>query len=176
MKSEDTVEDPLMSFQFYINSKSVFISCYSPSSVFFFIAKDAEICISTMPWIFKTKPWQNFLMTSEDTVEDPLMSVQFYIKSKSFFISFYSPSTVFSFFAKDAWICVSTTLWIFKTKPWHKLFDDIWRHGWRSVDECSFLYKQQKFFPFVLQSIHCFHFYCKRRLNLYFYHAMNLCN
>ena len=52
-------------------------------------------------------------MTSEDTVEGPLMSVQFYLKIKSFF-------------------------------------------------------------QFVLQSIYCFQFYCKRQLNLYFYHAMNL--
>ena len=43
-----------------------------------------------------------FLMTSEDTVDDPLMSVQFYVKSKSFFISCYSPSCVFVFIAKDA--------------------------------------------------------------------------
>ena len=41
-------------------------------------------------------------MTSEDTVEDPLMSVQFYVKSKSFFISRYSSTTVFIFIAKDA--------------------------------------------------------------------------
>ena len=33
-------------------------------------------------------------MTSEDTVEDPLMSVQFYIKSQRFFISCDTPSTV----------------------------------------------------------------------------------
>ena len=44
----------------------------------------------------------NFLMTSEDMVEDPLMSVQFYIKSKNFLISLYSPSNVFIFIAKDA--------------------------------------------------------------------------
>ena len=44
----------------------------------------------------------NYLMASEDTVEDLLMSVQFYIKSKSFFISCNSPSNVFIFFAKDA--------------------------------------------------------------------------
>ena len=81
----------------------------------------------------------NYLMTSEDTVEDPLMTVQFYIKSKSFFKSCDTPSTVFIFIAKDAYICISTALWIFKTKPWHKLFDDFWRHGWRSVDECSIL-------------------------------------
>ena len=55
----------------------------------------------------------DYLMTSEDTVEDPLMSVQFYLKSNSFF-------------------------------------------------------------HFVLQSIYFFYFYCKRRLNLFFYNAMNL--
>ena len=44
----------------------------------------------------------DYLMTSEDTIEDPLMSVQFHIKSKSFFISCYSPSTVLIFIAKDA--------------------------------------------------------------------------
>ena len=44
----------------------------------------------------------DYLMTSEDTIEDPLMSVQFHIKSKSFFISCYSTSNVFIFFAKDA--------------------------------------------------------------------------
>ena len=41
MTSEDTVEDPLISFQFYKNNKIFFISCYSPSTVFIFIAKDA---------------------------------------------------------------------------------------------------------------------------------------
>ena len=44
----------------------------------------------------------NYLMTSEDTVEDPLMSVHFYKKSQNFSISCYSPSTVFIFIAKDA--------------------------------------------------------------------------
>ena len=41
-------------------------------------------------------------MTSEDTVEDPLMSVQFNKKSQNFSILCYSPSTVFIFIAKDA--------------------------------------------------------------------------
>ena len=31
------------------------------------------------------------------------------------------------------------------------------------------LYIKSKVFHFVLQSIYCFHFYCKRHLNLYFY-------
>ena len=43
IKSEDTVEDPLMSLQVYKNSKSFFILCYSSSSDFFFITKDAKI-------------------------------------------------------------------------------------------------------------------------------------
>ena len=41
-------------------------------------------------------------MTSGDTVEDPLMSVQIHLKSKGYFISCYSPSTVFIFIARDA--------------------------------------------------------------------------
>ena len=44
----------------------------------------------------------NYLMTSENTVEDTLMSVQFYKKTQNFSISCYSPSTVFIFIAKDA--------------------------------------------------------------------------
>ena len=90
----------------------------------------------------KLNHYTNYLMTSEDTVEDPLISFQFFIKSNSFIVTCYSPSTVFTFIAKKAWISISTTLWIFKTKPWHKLFDDIWRHDCRSADECSNLYKQ----------------------------------
>ena len=43
----------------------------------------------------------NYLMISKETVEDPLMSVEIYIKSRSFFISCYSPSTVLVFIAKD---------------------------------------------------------------------------
>ena len=201
MTSEDTVECPLISFQFYKNSKSFSSSCYSPSTVFFFIAKDPWICIFNTLRIFKTNPWHklfddiwrhgcrsvdecsvlykeqeffsfrvtvhllfsfllqktlesvflpryeslklnhdtNYLMTSEDTLVDPLMSFQFYINSKSVLISCYSPSTVFIFIAKDAWICISTTLRIFETKPWHNLFDEIWRQCCRSVDEFSIL-------------------------------------
>ena len=41
-------------------------------------------------------------MTSEGTVEDPLMSVQFYVKSKSFFISCYISTTVVILIAKNA--------------------------------------------------------------------------
>ena len=45
MTSEDTAEDPLMSGQIYLKSY-VFISCYSPSTVLIFIAREALICIS----------------------------------------------------------------------------------------------------------------------------------
>ena len=44
----------------------------------------------------------NYLMISEDTVEDPLMLVEFYLMIKSFIILCYSPSTVFNFIARDA--------------------------------------------------------------------------
>ena len=102
MTSEDTVEDPLMSVQFHLKNKSFFFSCYSSSTVFIFIARDASICISTTLWIFKTKPWHKLFDEFWRHVVDPMMSNQFHIKSKSFFISCYSPSTVYIFIAKDA--------------------------------------------------------------------------
>ena len=102
MKFEDTVADPLMSFQFYINSKSVFISCYSPSTVFFFLQKTLKSVFVPRNESLKLNHDTNYLMKSEDTVEDALTSFQFYINSKSVFISCYSPSTVFIFIAKDA--------------------------------------------------------------------------
>ena len=101
MTSEDTVEDRLVSFQFYKISKSFFISCYSPSTVFL-LQKTLELVFLPRYESLKLNHDTNFLMTSEDTVVDPLMSVQFQIKSKSFFISCYSPSTVYIFIAKDA--------------------------------------------------------------------------
>ena len=102
MTSEDTVEDPLMSVQFYLKSKSFFISCFSPSTVFsFFLQKTLKSVFLSRYESLKLNHDTNYLMTSEDTVLDPLMSVQFYINSKSFFISCYSPPTVFIFIAKD---------------------------------------------------------------------------
>ena len=102
IKSEDTVDDPLMSVQFCIKSKNFFISCYSPSTVFIFFQKPLKSVFLPRYESLLLNRDTNFLMTSEDTVVDPLMSVQFYIKSKSFFISFYRPSTVFNSIAKDA--------------------------------------------------------------------------
>ena len=103
MTSENIVEDLLMSVQFYINSKSFFISCYSPPTVFiFFFEKTLESLFLPRYGSLKLNHDTNYLMTSENIVEDLLMSVQCYINSKSFFISCYSPPTVFIFFAKDA--------------------------------------------------------------------------
>ena len=97
MTSEDTVEDSLMSVQFYIKSKNFFIMCYSPSTVFIFNEKTLKSAFLPGYESLKLKHDTKCLMTSEDTVEDSLMSVQFYKKSKSFFILCYSPSTVFIF-------------------------------------------------------------------------------
>ena len=103
MTSEDTVEDPLMSVPFYIKSKSFFISLYSQSTFFSFLLQKTLIFVFLPRYeSLKLNHDTNYLMTSEDTVEDPLMSVQFHIKRKSFFISCYSPSTVLIFIAKDA--------------------------------------------------------------------------
>ena len=102
MTSEDRVEDPLMSVHFYVKSKSFFISCYSPSGVFIFLQNTLKFVFVPRYESLKLNHDTKFLMTSEDTVEDPLKSVQFYVKSNSFFISCYSPSFVFIFNAKHA--------------------------------------------------------------------------
>ena len=102
MTSEDTVEDPLMSVQFYKKSQNFSISCYSPSTVFIFMQKTLKSVFLPRYESLKLNHDTNYLMISEDTVQDTLMGVQFYMKSKSFSISCYSPSTVFIFIAKDA--------------------------------------------------------------------------
>ena len=84
MNSEDTVEHPLMSVEIYLKSKvfpfrvtvhllCLFLHQETPKSVF-------------LPFYsyLKLKHDTNVLLRSQDTVEDPLMSVQFYIMSKSF--------------------------------------------------------------------------------------------
>ena len=93
--SEDTVEDLVMSVQFYVKSKSFFIACYSSTTVFIFLQKTIKSVFLPRYKSLKLNHVTNYLITSEDTVEDLVMSVQFYIKSKTFFISCYCPSTVF---------------------------------------------------------------------------------
>ena len=87
MTSEDTVEDPFMSFQFYIKSKSFFNSFYSPSTVSIFFLEKTLKSVFLPRYALKLNHDTNYLLTSEDTVEDPLMSAQFFIKRKFFFIS-----------------------------------------------------------------------------------------
>ena len=100
MTSEDMVEDPLMSVQFYIKIKSFFrVIVHLLFS--FLLQKTLKFVFLPGHESLKLNHDTNYLMTSEDTVEDPLMSVQFYVKSKSFFISCHSPSCVFVFTAKD---------------------------------------------------------------------------
>ena len=102
MSSEDTVEVPLISVQFYIKSK-VFSFRVRVNLLFSFLLQKTLKSVFLTPYdSLKLNHDTNYLMTSEDTVEDPLMSVQFYIRSKSFFITCYSQSSVFIFIAKDA--------------------------------------------------------------------------
>ena len=102
MTSEDAVEDPFMSVQFYIKRKS-FSFPLPVHLLFSFLLK------KTLKSVFLTRYESlilnhdtNYLMASEDTVEDLLMSVQFYMNNKSFIFSCYSPSTVFICIASDA--------------------------------------------------------------------------
>ena len=110
MTSEDTVEDLLMSVQFYIKSNSFFISCYRPSTVFILLQKTLESVFLPRYESLTLNHKTNYVMTSGDKVEVLLMGVQFYINSKSFFISCYSPFTVFIFYCKRRLNCVSPTL------------------------------------------------------------------
>ena len=87
MTSEETVEDPLMSVQFYIKSK-IFSFRVTVHLLFSFLLPKTLTTVFLPRYAsLKLNHDTNYLMTSEDTVEHPLMSVQFYIKSKSFFIS-----------------------------------------------------------------------------------------
>ena len=84
MKSEDTVEDPLMSVQFYIKSK-VFSFRVTIHLLFSFLLQETLKSLFLPPCdSLKLNHDTNYLMTSEDTVEDLLMSVQLYIKCKLF--------------------------------------------------------------------------------------------
>ena len=79
MTSEDMVEDPLMSVQFYINSK-VFSFRVTVHLLFSFLLQEMlKSVFLPLYGYLKLKNDTNNLMISEDTVEDPLMSFQFYI-------------------------------------------------------------------------------------------------
>ena len=173
MTSEDTVEDPLKSVQFYIKSKSFFISCYSPYFFLILLQKTLKSVFLPRYKSLKLNHDTNYLMTSEDTVEDPLMSVQFYIKNKSFFNSCYSPSTVFFFLQKTL---KSVSLPAYESLKLNHdtknlmTSENIVEDPLMSV---QFFIKSKSFS--ILVTVHLlFSFYCKRRLNLCFYRALNL--
>ena len=104
MTSEDTVADPLMSVQFYIKSQSFSFRASVHLLFSFLLQKTLKTVFLPRYESLTLNHDTNCLMTSEseDRVEDPLMSVNFYLKSKSFSIFCYSPSAVFFFNAKNA--------------------------------------------------------------------------
>ena len=85
ISSEDTVEDPLMCVQFYIKGKVFFSIRVAVHLLFSFSLQETLKSVFLPPYEYlKLKNDTNCLMSSEDTVEDPLMSVQLYRKSKVF--------------------------------------------------------------------------------------------
>ena len=102
MTPEDTVEDPLISVQFYKRARLFSFRVTVHLLFSFLLQKTLKYVFLKRYQSLKLNHDTNYLMTSDDTVEDPLMSEQFYVKSKSFFISCYSPSCVFIFIAKHA--------------------------------------------------------------------------
>ena len=105
-----------MSVQFYTKSK-VFSFRLTVHLLFsFLLPKTLKSVFLPHYASLKLNHDTNYLMNYEDTVGYPLMSVQIYINSKVFSFRV-SPSIVFIFIAKDAQICISTTLCIFETKP-----------------------------------------------------------
>ena len=102
MTSEDPVGDRLKYVQLYINSRSFFSFRVTFHLLFSFLLQKTLQSVFLLRYeSLKLNHNTNYLMKSEDTVEDPLMSVQIYMNCKSCFILCYSPSTVFIFIAKD---------------------------------------------------------------------------
>ena len=164
MASGDKVEDPLMSVQFHIKSKS-FSFRVTVHLLFSFLLQKTLKSVFLSPYeSLKLNHDTNYLMKSEDTVEKPLMSVDFYIISKSFIVSCYSPSTVFIFIAKmlkSVFLPRYESLKLNHDTNYLMTSEDKVENPLMSVQ----FYLNSKSFHFVLQSIYCFHFHCKRRLN-----------
>ena len=173
MTSEDTVEDPLMSDQFYLKSK-VFSFRVTVHLLCSFLLQETpkSVFLPTYEYL-KLNHDTNYLMTSEDTVEDPLMSVEFYINSNSFFISCYSPSTVFIFLQKtlkSVFLQCYESLKLNHDTNYLMTSVNIVEDPLMSVQ----FYINSKIFSFLVTDPLLFSFYCKRRLILFFYRAMNL--
>ena len=84
MTSEDTVEDLLMSLQFYLKSKFFWFRVLVHLLFSILLQKTLKSVFLPRYESLKINQDTIYLMTSEDTLEDPLMSFQFYFKSKFF--------------------------------------------------------------------------------------------
>ena len=104
MSSEDIVKDPFMFVHFYIKSKFYSFRVTVHLLFSFLLQKTLKSVFLPRYESLKLNHDTNYLMTSEDRVEDPLMNDQNYLKSKVFFISCHIPSTVFFFIAREAQI------------------------------------------------------------------------
>ena len=111
----------------------------------------------------KLKNDTDSLMKSEDTFEDPLISVQLYIKSKVFLFQV-TVHLLFSFLLqetlKSVFLPPYDSLKLNHDTNFLMKSEDTVEDPLMSVQ----LYIKSKVFHFVLQSIYCFHFYCKRCL------------
>ena len=112
-------------------------------------------------------------MTSEDTFEGPLMSVQIYLKSNVFLFRV-TVHLLFSFLLqetlKSVFLPPYDSLKLKHDRNYLMTSENTIEHPLMSVQ----FYINSTVFHFVLKSIYCFHFYCKRRLNFYFYHPLTL--
>ena len=90
-----------MSVQFYIKSK-IFSFCVTFHLLFSFLLKKTLKSVFLPPYeSLKLNHDTNYSMTSENIVEDPLMSIQFYIRVRVFLFLLHS-IYCFHFIAKDA--------------------------------------------------------------------------
>ena len=112
-------------------------------------------------------------MTSEDTVEDPLMIVQFTKRARVFSLRVTVPQ-LFSFLLQKTLTSVFLprfeSLKLNHDTNYLMTSEDTVEDPLMSV---QFYIKSKGLFHFVLQSIYCYHFYCKRRFNMYLFNAMS---
>ena len=160
LTSDDTVEDPLMSVKFYINSESFSFRVTVHLLFSFLLQKTLKSVFLPHYESLKLNDDTNYLMTSEDTVEDPLKGVQFHKKSKSFFISRYIPS----FFIlvkktlKSVFLPGYKSLKLNHDTNYLMTSEDTFEDPLTSV---QFYKKSKSFFHFLLPSIYFFHFIAK---------------
>ena len=113
-------------------------------------------------------------MTSENTFQDPLMSVQFYIKSKVFSFRV-TVHLLFSFLFQETLKSVFLTRYesikLNHDTNYLMTYEDMVEVPLMRV---QFYLKNKSFFFSCYTPSTVFIFFCKRRFNLYLHHAMNL--